>query len=460
MSNLAEPLSNLTRIALLGTMISTATPATASLFGSENQRQPPAVELSSDSSAQPEESAATQPIVGPVVMDFGIALLQVDRATIRQLAPFSSLVDIPWDHPELSELITYAKSYDMKALVSLHTMFFEHDESGAGRLRSDASQRWRSFVETHRESLGYGTVWAFYLIDEPFWNPVPLSDLVIANDWVKQSFPLIRTMTSMNRHDLENAPEELPPDLFDIAGYHAYALATDPTIDPEYQYYLRLLQEKFSGRDFVIVADAWWSSHRHGTAGIEPLQLVERAAQYRRVAEDIGAIALGAFVWQGLPDADGLRDLPEPVQREYLRVGSEISDRCGVPASSDPLAGENNLFLHDCRFLITVHWRDPDTEQQGQGVGVQLTKDSGVFWFFEPSNIELTVKLLDGRAHNDHWWVFWSHMTSLEVWLEVTDTTNGRSVRYFQPEADTAAFPEDASPTSAGEARPAAAIPR
>ena len=60
---------------------------------------------------------------------------------------------------------------------------------------------------------------------------------------------------------------------------------------------------------------------------------------------------------------------------------------------------------------------------------------------FDPSNIELTVKLLDGTAINGHWWVYWSHMTSLEVWLEVTDTETGKVVIYTAPARDTSAFP-------------------
>ncbi len=439
MQYISKPMMGLIR-ALVCCALIVATPATASIFGSaaSDEAAPwPALDTSS-----PEPDATTmEAVVAPSLKDFGFALATVDRQTIRELAPFSSLVDIPWDHPELAELVTYARSYDMKALISVHGLFFDHNATRSWFLRPDYHQRWQEFVGHQREILGYGSVWAFYLVDEPFWNEVPLADLITANATVKQSFPLIPTMASMNRHDIDAAPSDLPSELFDIAGYHAYATPEDPNTDPDYQHYLRLFQNRFAGRDFVIVADAWWQDHPHGTVGLQPSHLAERAGQYRRVAEDIDAIALGAFIWQGLPGSLGLRELPEDVQRQYIRIGSEISDKCGVPESMSPLAGETALFLQGCRFYATAHWRDPATGQQGEGVGVRLTKDSGVFWFFEPSNVELTVKLLDGGEHNGHWWVFWSHMTSLEVWLEVTDASTGARIRYLAPGADTAAFP-------------------
>jgi hypothetical protein len=38
---------------------------------------------------------------------------------------------------------------------------------------------------------------------------------------------------------------------------------------------------------------------------------------------------------------------------------------------------------------------------------VPLGADTGYFWFFEDTNVELVVKVLDGRAINGHTWVFY-----------------------------------------------------
>ncbi len=290
--------------------------------------------------------------------------------------------------------------------------------------------------------MGPGTVWGFYLADEPFLNEIPLADLIEADAAVKAAFPLIPTVTSMCSFDIDAAPWDLPEDLFDVVGYHAYAVPEDPNTDPDYQYYLYLLLEKFAGRDYLIVADAWWSEPYHGEAGFELETLVERAGQYRRVADDVGAVALGAFLWHSVPGATGLRELPEELLRQYIDIGSEISGRCGVPGAVRALAGETALFLQDCRFYVTAHWRNPANGEEGDAVARPFTRDTGMFWFFDPSNIELTVKVLDGTSFNGHWWVFWSQMTTLEVWLEVADTEAGTMVTYAEPAADTASFPD------------------
>jgi len=68
--------------------------------------------------------------------------------------------------------------------------------------------------------------------------------------------------------------------------------------------------------------------------------------------------------------------------------------------------------------------------------------------FFDPSNIEIVAKVLDGCGSNGSWWVFAAGMTNLEVTLRVTDekTTASRSYvnppgRPFEPIEDTTAFP-------------------
>jgi hypothetical protein len=75
-----------------------------------------------------------------------------------------------------------------------------------------------------------------------------------------------------------------------------------------------------------------------------------------------------------------------------------------------------------------------------------LTADSGAFWFFQPSNIELVVKVLDGRTVNGHFWVFYGALSDVGYTITVTDTATGQSKTYTNPEhtlasrADTEAF--------------------
>ena len=110
------------------------------------------------------------------------------------------------------------------------------------------------------------------------------------------------------------------------------------------------------------------------------------------------------------------------------------------------VADARTLCLNDGRFLVTVDWRVPSQNRTGRGTAVQLTGDTGYFWFFNSDNVELVVKALDGRSINDHFWVFYGALSGVEYTITVMDTQTGIAKRYFNPSgtlasvADTSAF--------------------
>lgn len=108
-------------------------------------------------------------------------------------------------------------------------------------------------------------------------------------------------------------------------------------------------------------------------------------------------------------------------------------------------AGPTTLCLNDGRFLVRLGWQSPFGD--GLGHAIRETDDSGTFWFFRPSNLELLVKVLDGCGVNGHYWVFFSATTDVAFALTVTDTRTGESRTYenelgmdAEPKLDTAAF--------------------
>jgi hypothetical protein len=126
-------------------------------------------------------------------------------------------------------------------------------------------------------------------------------------------------------------------------------------------------------------------------------------------------------------------DEPRPVE-----PGGVCSPTC-IPAAS-------TLCLQGGRFQATATWRTADG---GSGVGQAepLTADSGYFWFFQPTNVEVLVKVLDACSFDPHKWVFAAGLTNVEVILTVTDLQTGASRSYtnpqglaFQPIQDTSAF--------------------
>jgi len=99
------------------------------------------------------------------------------------------------------------------------------------------------------------------------------------------------------------------------------------------------------------------------------------------------------------------------------------------------------------RFKTTVTWKNPyDGGSVGSGTAFPLTSDTGAFWFFSAENLELVVKVLDGRAINGKFWVFYGALSDVEYTLVLTDTETGTVRTYHNPPknlaslSDTSAF--------------------
>jgi len=91
-------------------------------------------------------------------------------------------------------------------------------------------------------------------------------------------------------------------------------------------------------------------------------------------------------------------------------------------------SGVSTLLIRGGRFTIQVAWSTGTAT--GNATAVPLTSDSGYFWFFDGSNVELLVKIVDGRGVNNHFWFFWGAMTDLGYTITVTDTQTGAVKQY------------------------------
>jgi hypothetical protein len=103
------------------------------------------------------------------------------------------------------------------------------------------------------------------------------------------------------------------------------------------------------------------------------------------------------------------------------------------------------LCLNRGRFALRLNWTTAD--DAGGGTAVRQGSDSGLFWFFRPTNLEMLAKVLDGCAVNGHYWVFYAATTNVGFQLQVTDTASGDSKTYSHtrgsdapPRLDTGAF--------------------
>ncbi|HEV8238830.1 MAG TPA: hypothetical protein VGS57_05645 [Thermoanaerobaculia bacterium] len=114
------------------------------------------------------------------------------------------------------------------------------------------------------------------------------------------------------------------------------------------------------------------------------------------------------------------------------------------------------LCLNGNRFRAEVSFVVNGERRTAQAVS--LTGDTGAFWFFDPANVELIVKELDGRGLNGNFWTFFGALTNLEHTLTITDTATG-VVRVYQNPAgkfasagDTSAFAGAAGAAAAASA--------
>lgn len=134
-----------------------------------------------------------------------------------------------------------------------------------------------------------------------------------------------------------------------------------------------------------------------------------------------------------------------PVRPEVLWAGTlaGVHRLEGAPTCRP---GDTTLCLHQGRFRVEVLWED---FQGGRGGGhaQPFTADTGTFWFFQPDNLELMVKVLDARPVNGHFWVFYGSLSNVAFTLQVLDTATGRlwvrenPAGTFASAGDTTAFP-------------------
>ncbi|MDE3266768.1 MAG: fibronectin type III domain-containing protein [Acidobacteriota bacterium] len=150
-------------------------------------------------------------------------------------------------------------------------------------------------------------------------------------------------------------------------------------------------------------------------------------------------------------------------EMEAVRGGSVGASTVGAPTVGAPafwpasvaerqhggscVPDDQTLCLENGRFSVRATWQKPDGET-GDAVAWPLTGDTGLYWFFEPSNVEMVLKVLDGCGVNGHRWVFAGGLTDVGVTMTVTDTETGKVQTFgnpvgtpFQPVQELKAFP-------------------
>ena len=117
-------------------------------------------------------------------------------------------------------------------------------------------------------------------------------------------------------------------------------------------------------------------------------------------------------------------------------------------SSSACVTDPQTLCLDGGRFAVKTSFQSTPEGPSIPATAVPLTGDTGYFWFFDPTNVELVVKVLTGCSVNNSYWVFAGGLTDVGVEVKVTDAVTGTRKTYsnavgtpFQPIQDSSAFP-------------------
>ena len=110
--------------------------------------------------------------------------------------------------------------------------------------------------------------------------------------------------------------------------------------------------------------------------------------------------------------------------------------------------------VDDERYRLEVSWWTADGASGPAAVVREGTNETGVFWFFDPNNWEVLVKVVDGCALNGHRWVFAATSSDLGYEITVTDTLGLDPPKVYRSElgspapavSDTTAFPNGCTP--------------
>jgi hypothetical protein len=118
-------------------------------------------------------------------------------------------------------------------------------------------------------------------------------------------------------------------------------------------------------------------------------------------------------------------------ERTCDNSGGHLYCLADLPATDGCAPGPGVLCLGaGGRFRVTVHF-ETATGQEGDGRTVDIgRRDSGLFYFFDPDNMEMLVKVLDGCSINQRRWVFYAATTDVGFVLTVEDLVAGVTREY------------------------------
>lgn len=117
---------------------------------------------------------------------------------------------------------------------------------------------------------------------------------------------------------------------------------------------------------------------------------------------------------------------------ETISVPAQVSAFEPAPNGLCPSV-EGAFCLQGGRFEATVDWRDFDDASGSAAATEVIGDESALVSLFSPNNIDVLVKVLDGRARNGRFWVQISAVTNVEFTVTVTDLQTDMTEVFTNP---------------------------
>ncbi len=235
-----------------------------------------------------------------------------------------------------------------------------------------------------------------------------------------------------NRFNPATSQVELDCIVFNENTYHANLILTQEGEDT-------LLRIDSLGEVFDAALTTNWTVDYSNSFPDDPLVL--NADETTTLSTFPGSYQISAdqqiLLDYGLSSLTGLVDIGH-ITGNFSHFG-ETGNFIATPDQSERTQIKS---LNGDRFQVVADWTDGTNS--GRGEAISVTDDSAAFYFFDSSNVEILVRVLDGCTFNDHFWVFAGASTNVEYTLTVTDTNNGTERTFNVPLGtainDTSAF--------------------
>lgn len=95
------------------------------------------------------------------------------------------------------------------------------------------------------------------------------------------------------------------------------------------------------------------------------------------------------------------------------------------------------------RFKVTLAWTFPNATSGAGQVAPGGTDNAALFYFDQPSDLQMLLKVLNGCGLNNHFWVFYAAATNVQLTITVLDTQTGAVHVYFNPQGSVAPPAQD-----------------